>query len=142
MRRILSISIVFLLFSLLASCRSVETFTDQNYRLGLSQSCAIGDPIVSYSVVDSWDYPPPDYGGPGSFKQELIYTGRSGDTIHASYREYMNDLARPSFFNDLQYDLHQSQIIVYKRYRIKVLSATNESITYIVIEDGGHEIKQ
>ena len=38
---------------------------------------------------------------PDSFKCEVIYLGKSGDNIRASYREYKDDIARPAFYQDL-----------------------------------------
>lgn len=74
-----------------------------------------------------------------SFKHELIYSGRSGNTIRIFYREYsgstMEHFARPAFFQELQYDLSESTVIAFKHYRIEVLEATNEWIRFLVIQD-------
>ena len=70
-----------------------------------------------------------------SFMQELIYTGRSGDTIHVSYKEFRRDFAKPAFFNELRYDLSQSNIIVFRNYRISIAEATNEYIRFTVLQD-------
>ena len=70
-----------------------------------------------------------------SFMEELIYTGRSGTTVHISYREYKKDFARPAFFQELRYDIAQSNIIVFKQYKIKIIEATNEYIKFIVLTD-------
>ena len=40
-----------------------------------------------------------------SYRQELVYSGLSKNTITLSYREYKNDIARPVFVQDLAYDL-------------------------------------
>lgn len=34
----------------------------------------------------------------GSFKQELIYNGKSKDTIKINHREFKDDMARPAFY--------------------------------------------
>lgn len=68
----------------------------------------------------------------GSFRAELIYNGKSGDTIKVSYREYNDDLARPSFYQDISYDLSESTEIGFKKMKIEVLKATNSYIEYIV----------
>ena len=72
---------------------------------------------------------------PESFKSQIIYLGVSGNDIKASYREYKDDIARPAFYQDLSYNLSDGQYIRYKKFRIKVLDATNEQIKYIVLED-------
>jgi len=87
---------------------------------------------LAYSS-DGWEYS--KEATDDSFKEELVYTGRSGNTIHISYREYKKDFARPAFFHDLTYDLGQSALIVFRNYKIKVLDATNEYIHFVVLAD-------
>ena len=68
----------------------------------------------------------------GSYKQELIYNGKSKDTIRLSYREYIKDMARPAFYQDLTYDLAESREIAFRDLRIEVLEATNSAIKFFV----------
>lgn len=70
-----------------------------------------------------------------SFQQTLIYSGRVGDTISISYREFNNQQARSAYTNDAQYDLSQSKVIGYKGAVIEVLEADNSSITYKLIKN-------
>lgn len=70
-----------------------------------------------------------------AFQQTLIYSGRVGSKINIGYREFSNNLARPAFNNDVEYDLTESRIIGYKGARLEVLEATNESITYRVLRN-------
>ena len=67
------------------------------------------------------------------FKQDFIYNGKVGNAIKFTYREYADDLARPAFTQDLQYDLTESSIIGFKGIRIEILSATNIKIQYKVL---------
>lgn len=67
------------------------------------------------------------------FKQDFIYNGKVGNAIKFTYREYADDLARPAFTQDLQYDLTESSIIGFKGLRIEILSATNIKIQYKVL---------
>ncbi|MHC1730829.1 MAG: hypothetical protein AB9888_02160 [Bacteroidales bacterium] len=67
------------------------------------------------------------------YKQELLYTGKTGNIIKFTYREYIGNLARPSFFQDLEYDIQESDTIGFKGLRIKVLNTTNTGIGYEVI---------
>lgn len=72
----------------------------------------------------------------GYINQEIIYSGLAGGAIRLSYREYSKeDLARPAFYQELTYDLN-SQFIRFRNIRIQVHSATNEGISYTVVEDG------
>ncbi len=72
---------------------------------------------------------------PESFKVELLYLGKSGGDIRISYREYKDDIARPAFYQELTYNLSQSDVIRYKSFRIKVSRSTNEEIEFVVVED-------
>lgn len=70
-----------------------------------------------------------------AFQQTLIYSGRVGTKINIGYREFSNDIARPSFNNDVEYDLTESNVIGYKGAEIEVMDATNRSITYRLIRN-------
>lgn len=72
-----------------------------------------------------------------SFKSEIIYSGLTGNTVRAVYREYSEDLARPAFSQELQYNLDESKFISYKSIKIEIIKATNSIIEYKVIDDGG-----
>jgi hypothetical protein len=72
---------------------------------------------------------------PGAFTAELIYSGLANNIVRAVYREYVDDLARPAFSQELQYDLSADRIIAYKSIRVRVLEATNSAIRYEVLED-------
>lgn len=70
-----------------------------------------------------------------SFQQTLIYSGRVGQKINISYREFSDNLARPAFNNDVEYDLSTSALIGYKGAQIEVISADNNTITYRVLRN-------
>lgn len=65
---------------------------------------------------------------------ELLYGGIANEVIKITYREYHNDIARPAFSQELQYDMKQSKIIVFRNTKIEVISAANDKIIYKVIE--------
>lgn len=69
------------------------------------------------------------------FQQTLLYSGRVGDKINISYREFSNNIARPAFNNDVEYDLSESNIIGYKGAEIEIIEATNRKITYRVVRN-------
>jgi hypothetical protein len=73
---------------------------------------------------------------PGAFTAELIYSGLANNVVRAVYREYVDDLARPAFSQELQYDLAADRTIAYKSIRVRVIEATNSVIRYEVLEDG------
>lgn len=70
-----------------------------------------------------------------SFQQTLIYSGRIGDRITLGYREFSNNMARPAFNNDVEYDLNESKIVGYKGARVEVIKATNQEIKYKVLSN-------
>lgn len=70
----------------------------------------------------------------GSFRVDFIYQGLAKGVLKFSYREFSGGIARPAFTQDLTYDIAPdgTASIGFKGMRIKVLKATNESITYVV----------
>lgn len=66
------------------------------------------------------------------FKQEFIYNGKVNNSLKFIYREYKNDMARPAFTQELQYDLNEGNIIGFKGLRIEILKSTNTNIEYKV----------
>lgn len=69
-----------------------------------------------------------------SRKAELLYQGYAGKTIKLSYREYVNDMARPAFFQDVSYEVPSFPAeITFKAVRIKVESAGNDGLSYTVL---------
>ena len=71
--------------------------------------------------------------GATGFHQTLLYNGRVDNKINIGYREFSNDMARPAFNNDVEYDLSASTLIGYKGASIEIISADNSSITYRVL---------
>lgn len=67
------------------------------------------------------------------FKQEFIYNGRVNNSLKFIYREFSEDIARPSFTQEVQYDLNQSSIIGFKNLSMEILKATNQEIEYRII---------
>lgn len=68
-----------------------------------------------------------------NFRQELIYNGRSGDTVKFLYREFSGDYARPPFSQDVQYDLKDGNTIGFKGARVEILEASNTRLSYRVL---------
>ncbi len=73
-----------------------------------------------------------DFERPG-FRQELIYNGRSGDTLKFLYREYTSDTLRAPFSQEVQYDLKEASTIGFKGVRIQIIDATNTRLKYRVL---------
>ena len=110
-----------------------------NYSLNTEEDANVGEAMVSVEEFLEHKRTQQRYDAPheGTWKEELIYTGKSGSTIGVTYREYANDFARPAFFQDLRYDLDDSRIIVFRKWRMRVLDANNQHIRFVVLDDAG-----
>jgi len=66
------------------------------------------------------------------FRAELVYQGAGGGILRIGYREFVNDMARPAFSQELTYDLSPSGVteFAFQGLRIEVLSAGNMKIEY------------
>lgn len=69
-----------------------------------------------------------------SFRRELVYSGISQNTISILYREFLNDMARPAFSQELRYDMAQGKLIGYKDARFEIVKATNTVIRFKVLK--------
>ncbi|MDP8238573.1 MAG: hypothetical protein P9X24_05755 [Candidatus Hatepunaea meridiana] len=72
-----------------------------------------------------------------SFRSQIIYSGLTGNTIKAVYREFSNYYARPAFSQELQYNLDESKMITYRSIKIEIIKATNSYLEFRVVDDGG-----
>jgi hypothetical protein len=70
----------------------------------------------------------------GSFIQELVYNGVVNNYLKFIYREFTDNMARPAFTQELQYDVSKSKIIGFKGVRLEVIDADNTSIEYKVLK--------
>lgn len=70
-----------------------------------------------------------------SFQQALIYSGKVGNKITLSYREFSGGLARGAFTNNAEYDLSESKLIGYQGAQIEVIEANNLFIRYKLVSN-------
>ncbi|ACC75892.1 hypothetical protein Bphy_6881 (plasmid) [Paraburkholderia phymatum STM815] len=68
-------------------------------------------------------------------RQELVYGGRTGNTIDVSYREFRGGYAAPAFYQSVKYDLGASSRIRFQNFSIDVLQADNQTIVYKIVSD-------
>lgn len=66
------------------------------------------------------------------FKKELIYNGKQDNTIKFTYREFINNMMRPAFNQELSYDLTDGKVIGFKGLRIEIINTSNIGIEYKV----------
>jgi hypothetical protein len=72
---------------------------------------------------------------PDNFQRKLVYNGKSGNSLFISYREFVSDMARPAFTQDLTFDLAESDVFGFQGARIKVYQATNTQIDYELLKN-------
>lgn len=68
-------------------------------------------------------------------KYELIYQGVSGGSLKIGFREYIDNMARPAFFQEVQYDMSPPNGVTeinFKGAEIEIVHADNSKIRYIV----------
>jgi len=90
-----------------------------------------GRPPTHLKVAYEKEWLPGDQG----FRRELLYQGAAGGILRVSYREYVNDLARPAFTQDATYDLASAgpTHVTFKGAAIEVLEAGNSGLRYKVL---------
>jgi len=70
---------------------------------------------------------------------ELLYYGRYDNTIKLLYKEYIfveeDRRFRSKAVQEVTYNLDESDIVRYKNYKIQILEATDDAMTYKVLED-------
>ena len=71
----------------------------------------------------------------GGYLRQLIFQGRTSDTLRVTYREFFNDTARPAFTQELTYPIKAGRAsIVFRSLTIDVTKIDDNAITYTVID--------
>jgi len=72
-----------------------------------------------------------------SFKYQVLYQGKIDNKIKISFREFINNMARLAFTQNIEYELKEDSptTIGFKGLRIEILEATNFNLKYIVKKD-------
>jgi hypothetical protein len=108
-----------------ANPKRIEMFTDYPVIGPLPQPNPI--PIVQFGRVQDTTRP--------ALKQELIYSGRSGNMVKFLYREFVGDLIRSAYTQELQYDLSEGNVIGIKGTRIELIEVKNTELKYKVLNN-------
>ncbi|WP_432474134.1 hypothetical protein [Amphritea sp. HPY] len=139
-----------LMVAFIAGCAStvLERKTFKSYAIGKQSTTPIGIPFLidqdgSVEKVKTWVgilYSPDGWKIEKRYsedfvRKELIYSGKSGDTVEISYREFRGGLAAPAFYQNLKYDLLESRIVTFQNFRVDIINADNQSITYRIVRD-------
>jgi len=86
----------------------------------------IEDKFINVEIVDLCD---------NCYQLEFIYGGKTGDILKFTYREFIGDIARPSFFQNIEYDVSVEKIIGFKGLRLKILDSSNTSLNYEILRN-------
>jgi hypothetical protein len=127
---------------------TLDSKSFKSYTVGATKTVTIGDPFLadqkgSIRTVRQWVgiLNSPDgwriskVASEDYIRKELLYSGKSANTIKVSYREFRGGFAAPAFSQNLEYDLNESKMINFQRFTLEVVSATNQTITYRIISD-------
>jgi hypothetical protein len=67
----------------------------------------------------------------GGFRTELLYLGLANGVLRMQYREFVDDLARPAFSQDLTYQVVDlPTILTFQSLQLEVTEAGNSGIAY------------
>ncbi len=137
------------LATLFSGCAStaLETKTYRSHEIGKQATAEVGTPMLIredgniekkrrwvgvLNSPDGWETIGTKYSD--DYKRtELIYQGSSGSTIKLTSRVFRAGTAIPEQQESLTFDLSESDTILVKDFRLKVLKADEDAISYIVI---------
>jgi hypothetical protein len=108
-----------------SGCASLSVVS--NYSAGTVVSATVGYPLVDVEIQRR------DISGSGQVPaRQLVYGGRSGDTIKFTYRQFYPWRAN-NLTQELQFDLSKSKRITFQEMRLEVIEATSERLTARVL---------
>lgn len=67
------------------------------------------------------------------FRQQIVYGGRSGDTLRFQYRESSGSATQSPVNQDIEWNLSDGMIVAFRGARIQIVDATNAHLVYQVI---------
>ena len=121
----------------LAGCSITDEAYFRNPEFGVTSTAGIGDPIYRYRKQGKvfHDYMNAKESNMTDSKQfEILYSGLSKGELKVTYREFINDLARSSFYQEASYDYSGGKtMITFKGAKVEVLNANNQQIQYRVL---------
>jgi hypothetical protein len=111
-------------------------YLNYNFSAGMELTTSVGNPMVEITQACKNGVHGKVH---SSITFQLIYSGKSVNTIRITYREFSNDLTRPTFSQDLTYDISERKKMdfegtVFEGTVIEVKEASNSFITFVVLE--------
>jgi hypothetical protein len=71
----------------------------------------------------------------GSFEFKLLYSGKDGETVRMTYREFLDDMQRADYSQDLSYNVAEQDTVSFRSNRMRVHEATGFSIRFEMLGD-------
>ena len=129
-------TIVLALFVLFCSCTT--TYRISHYEFNKKYITKVGSPMVVRERCWGDSYYQAAKLKDCVMRQELIYSGREGNVIHITYKEYVGEKSEyspnESFLDHVGFDLRESDIISFRDMYFKVIEASKTSIEFMVID--------
>lgn len=111
---------------LLSACSGSTKFY-KDYDLGVEKQVTVGSVMVTASseakIAEKTT----------KITEQLTYGGIANRIVRIGYREYGDDLSKPVAFQELQYDLNESEVITFRDLTIQVVEASNKQIRFKVL---------
>jgi hypothetical protein len=125
-------TIVIVLAIVLSGCGLANShYLTYNFEKGAVMVANIGSEMMLWTDTYKNDV----YGTiQGTFERALTYSGKQGNVIKIFYREVSNNFARPSFTQELTYDITSDSLLQFRNTEIKVVEVTNRMIKFVVSE--------
>lgn len=78
---------------------------------------------------------------PENFRQVILYQGATSDTLRLSYREFVKDMARPAFTEELSIPITKSfpQLIAVKDITLRILNIDGLGLRYELVGEAAGE---
>ena len=121
---------------------STTNFVETDYALNEIQEVTVGSSMMSWAYGTERT--------PGLFEEgvgttrdgirkELVYSGIGQDILKVTYREYAispdrGELARSSFYQNLEYTIEPGETITFQDVVIRVHSYTSDKIEYEILQ--------
>jgi hypothetical protein len=145
----LGLVLVGTLATLISSCAStaLEIKSYRSQEIGKQATAKVGTPMLIredgtiekkrrwvgiLNSPDGWETIGTKYADDYK-RKELVYQGSLGSIIKVSYRMFRAGTAIPEQQESLTFDLSESYTILVKDFRLKVLKADEDAISFIVI---------
>ena len=122
--------------------------TFQSYSVGEIREATVGEPFIvdqkgSIEKVRIWvgilnspdGWKTENRYSEDWLRRELLYSGRSGNTVEINYREFRGGYAAAPFYQAVKYDLNDSSTIRFRQFVIEVIQANNQRFKYRIVSD-------